>query len=185
MAEDRGNITAGQALSWMGVGLAGYLGYTLLHSLGIIKTPKDKKEEAEEAAAVARFDEYAKYTTDAGFLAIAKQWKLDHNNQPLPTSPAGAGTKLICGNNWQTLSPKIAKGIYDSKGTFDDDEDLLYARFREMETVGGLWAVNRFFQLHKKQDVMDYVREFTSDEERAAITRILDEKPFYTGGTRK
>lgn len=185
MAEERGNIQPGQALGWLGVGVAGFLAYKLLNALGLIKTPGDKKEEAEQAAAVARFDEYAKFTTDAGFMAIAKRYKEEHNGNPVPTTPAGKATKIICGDNWSTLAPAIAKGIYDSKGTFDDDEDLLYAKFRAMETVGALWSVNRFFQLYKKQDVMDYIREFTSDDERAEITRILDTKPFYVGNVRK
>jgi len=180
MADQSNRIAPKEVAGWGLVAVGGYLTFKLLRSLGILETKADKEKEAAEIAATARFDDYQKYSTDQGFLTVAQLYK-DEQKKSLPST---GSTDLLLGKGWNERNRAIALKIYDSKATFNDDEDALYSAFRNLNTVIDMWSVNKFFQVKKQQNVFDYIREFTDDAERVKLSFILDENPYYVGNKR-
>jgi hypothetical protein len=156
--------------------------YKLLKVVGVIPTSEKQeiKEEKREEKKEAKFDDYQFYTTNNGFSSIYKMYMVEKKKQP-----ASPPLVTLFGADYWGRSKEVAKKIYDSKGVFDDDEEFLFSAFRNMLTVGELISVNQAFQSFKKQNVFDYVREFTNQNERNKIATILDLKPYYIGNKRK
>jgi hypothetical protein len=191
MAENKVPFSLRDSLTVIATIAAVVLLYKLLKVVGIIPTSekqeakeeaKEQKEKEREEKLTARFDEYQRYTTADGLYTVAKLYSKE-TGKPVPTKNS---LTVLFGVGVNERTRLIATKIYESKGTFNDDENTLYSAFRDLLTVGELHSVNFWFEnLYKKGNVFNYVRGFTNEKERNKIATILDLKPYYLGNKRK
>ena len=83
------------------------------------------------------------------------------------------------GGNFLTAFKNYAGRIYQSKGIFNDDESRLYSVFQAMPTQLQISYLSSVFTQQYKKDMLDYIKGFTNEEERAKIFDIVKNKPLY------
>lgn len=165
-----------EAAGWLALGVAGILGYEFF-----IKPKKYAKEDAER---LERYKLYKHYTTDSGFTQIAAQWKKDNPDKQIPSVDVLLGPA--------TNEKEIAKAIYAAKGTFGDNEDAVYNALGQINNIGQLWRIQRWWITSKNaggvgetgKNFWDYLSTFlTEDKEKLKVALIMDNRPWYKGGT--
>lgn len=64
---------------------------------------------------------------------------------------------------------ELSKQIYNSKGTFKDDTNMLYDVFSSLQTQYQLSALSFYFSTMYKKDLLNYIKSFTNYEEQNII----------------
>jgi hypothetical protein len=74
----------------------------------------------------------------------------------------------------RAFAEKLAEQIHSADGFFNDDEDAVYAAFRQMKTKNDVsWVADNFQQKYSK-DLYTYVRAFMSDDEISIVHGIVN-----------
>ena len=69
--------------------------------------------------------------------------------------------------------------IYDSKGFFYDDPEILYGVFRKIQTQYQLAIVSSIFTTKYKKDLITYLKSFLNSSELKVVTDIVKNYPKY------
>ena len=80
-------------------------------------------------------------------------------------------------NKWNSWASRI----WNAKGTFNDDEDVIYSVFREGQNQYDIKAFTIFFKLYfenkKHLDLYEYLSTFMNEDELQRIYKIIEQKP--------
>jgi len=87
----------------------------------------------------------------------------------------GVGTLIINAAGAQGYT----KLIYDSKGTFNDDEAKLYGVFRALKTKSQVSYLAMKFQERYSKGLYEYIKNFLNDGELVTLKNILDPLPNF------
>jgi len=128
------------------------LGYLVLKRFGLVKdTGQEKQEERQQ---------FADYFSP---LYIGQLLK--------------SKSKAVVQAFKQAEAEKIARLIYDSKGYFDDDEELYFGTIKRFKYKSQVSQVaGKFFDLYKR-DLATYIRGFLNEEELKKTYNYLNNLP--------
>lgn len=71
-----------------------------------------------------------------------------------------------------------ADKLYNSKGTFNDDENMIYSVYRDAKNLLYLSYVNWMFNHYYKQDLLPFLTDFLSDDEIYHIKQLIEKLPI-------
>ena len=87
----------------------------------------------------------------------------------------GPGTLILTVSAATTLS----RILYNSKGTFNDDEAAVYGVFQQLKTRSQVsFLASVFFNIYKKS-LIGYLSGFLNAEELATVAKITNKLPSY------
>lgn len=184
------NINTGLILN---IGLliaAGLVGRKLLQTFGVLKTAEEQKN-IEQSGAIIAGSELTPTKPDASNPALAFNPKYnnvliaDYNRKNNITTAAGmANTRLkfmpidkTKPTGWGSQLITVAKEIYNSKGLFNDDEQMLFNSFNKLRNQAQVSYIAEIFQKDKR-DLTTFLKSFLNDEEMAKLYRIVSNKPL-------
>jgi hypothetical protein len=86
--------------------------------------------------------------------------------------------------NFQLKFPPVAfldlvHSIYNSKGTFNDNEEATFGVFRQIQTQYQLSLLSSLFYVYYKKDLLEYLKGFLNADEMLIITNIVKNYPQY------
>lgn len=149
-AKEIGKAVIPKVVGWgLGIG-AGYflLLRPVLVATGVIDSPEDKKRDQIESQYATGLDS-----------AFNPQW---YRNV--------SGAVLIT----RAKAEELAEIIYDAMGLFNDDEDAIYAVFRQLKAKTQVsWLADVFFQQYNA-DLYQYLRGRMSDSEMDVVHGIVN-----------
>ena len=118
---------------------------------GLAKTKEEKEQEKEIANAE---------NSDYWKPSYYKDLKAKYKNRVALSNP-------------ETVE-RLAKNFYDAIGTFNDNEDKVYANLRFMKYGTQLSQVSeRFFQMYQK-DLFNYLRSSLNDKEMTTVSKLVN-----------
>lgn len=135
----------------------------------ILAPDPDKKESKEEAAA----DLLAK--TNKSQYAFSQDFWSKMLKQEGYTSAESYLTKIGVSI---TQVQNFAASLYDSKGTFDDDEDNVYSIYRMMKNITVCSIVSFIFNNLYNRDLYTYLSDFLNVKELTRVLEIVNEKNY-------
>jgi hypothetical protein len=162
--------------------------YKLLQKIGLVKTAEEETtqadtEEASQSAATANVNPESEANRNAMLsfnpqyrsalvIAYAKKYGKDKTKSQL-----AAWLKLQ--QMPSDTASIFAKQIYDSKGTFNDNEDTLYNIFRNIKTQYQLSFISGIFSTVYKKDLLEYLKSFLNDVEINKLLTMVKNYPQY------
>lgn len=169
---------------------AGLVGRKLLQTFGVLKTAEEQKN-IEQSGAIITGSELTPTKPDATNPALAFNPKYnniliaDYNKKNNITTAAGmVNTRLkfmpvdkTKPTGWPSQLITVAKEIYNSKGLFNDDEQMLFNSFNKLRNQAQVSYIAEIFQKDKR-DLTTFLKSFLNDEEMAKLYRIVSNKPL-------
>ena len=175
----------------VGLLIAGFLVVRkVLTTFGIVKTAEEKQQEEQSGKLEEGSETQAdKVDTTKPQLSLnpsywktlLKDYKVKvYKNQEIPFTRLNMLLNTLQnGKTWEFNFLNWAGRIYNSKGVFNDDESRLYNVFQAMRSQLQISYLSDVFQKRYKKDMLDYIKGFTNEEERAKLFRIIKSKPLY------
>jgi hypothetical protein len=68
---------------------------------------------------------------------------------------------------------RLSDKLWDAKGWYNDDEDAVYAVFREMNYQTSLSSLADYFLSYKGKDLLTWLKDFLSEDELKNISSII------------
>lgn len=68
---------------------------------------------------------------------------------------------------------RLADKLWDAKGWYNDDEDAVYAVFREMNYQTSLSSLADYFLSYKGKDLLTWLKDFLSEDEMKNLASII------------
>jgi hypothetical protein len=146
-------------IALLGIG-AYFASSSILEALGIKKTRKETKEEKEAEKILEKQE--TKINIWQGAEAVKRA--AGANNLVTLLNYAGAAAK--------------ADNINDSFGTFNDDEDRIYASFRSLNAQTQVASIVDQYKIRHNADLLTTLKSKLSSSEFAELTKIIDAKPI-------
>lgn len=94
-------------------------------------------------------------------------------NAVMRAAPAGKEVKFL---TYASAASK-ADGIEDSFGVFDDDEDRIYAIFRDLNYQTQVASIVDQYRIRHSKDLKNDLQYRLSKDEFNEIVKIIDQKP--------
>tara|TARA_R110000868_G_C10964734_1_gene768992 strand:- start:6406 stop:6993 length:588 start_codon:yes stop_codon:yes gene_type:complete len=169
---------------------AGLVGRKLLQTFGVLKTAEEQKN-IEQSGAIITGSELTPTKPDASNPALAFNPKYntvliaDYNKKNNITTNVGfVATRQkfmpvdkTKPTGWPSQLITVAKEIYNSKGLFNDDEQMLFNSFNKLRNQAQVSYIAEIFQKDKR-DLTTFLKSFLNDEEMAKLYRIVANKPL-------
>lgn len=159
-------------------GLAIFAIIKLLQAVGLFSTASDRQDEADAGRLQ---DMLSKKLTDTEVFNIMVQAQKDCKKKTGKTCPTSTEDPYFFYGLTLTPANAVAKEIYDSKGVFNDDEDVLYGAIRKIPSFADIIRVSKILadKFTGGRDLLSYLEGFTGDEEQGKIYRMLKPLPLY------
>ena len=144
--------------------------------LGVFKTADERKTDEATAEASADSTEVQEKNAFIGFnpnyfSALIKAFFLKFGKKLTDKK------QLKIPNNKSIF--ELSKQIYNSKGTFKDDNNMLYDVFSSLQTQYQLSALAFYFSTMYKKDLLNYIKSFTNtDEQNVIFDKVRNYKQF-------
>jgi len=160
----------------------------ILETLGIIKTAQETANEVKSGSLEqgSTGDTSTVNPANPALSLNPNYWKTLlvylAKKRKVKTVPAEEIKKLLNpgpSGNFVTSMDNWAGRIYQSKGLFNDDESKLYDIFQNMKSQVQVSFLAQSFSQKYKKDMLDYIKGFTNEEERAKIYDIIKNKALY------
>lgn len=169
---------------------AGLVGRKLLQTFGVLKTAEEQKN-IEQSGAIVTGSELTPTKPDASNPALAFNPKYnnvliaDYNKKNNITTAAGMAAtrqKFMPVDkskpaSWGSQLFAIKTEIYNSKGLFNDDEQMLFNAFNKLRNQAQVSYISELFAKDKR-DLTTFLKSFLNDEEMAKLYRIVANKPL-------
>lgn len=183
-------INTGMLLN-IGLVIGGLLiGRKVLQSIGILKTAEEQKN-IEQTGAIIAGSELTPTKTDITNPALAFNPKYnnviiaEYNRKNNITTAAGmAGTRekfmpvdKSKPKSWGSQLFAIRTEILNSKGLFNDDEEMVFNAFNKLRNQAQVSYIAELFQKDKR-DLSTFLKSFLNNEEMAKLYRIVANKPL-------
>ena len=160
----------------------------LLETLGIIQTAQERANEIKSGNLEqgSTGDTSTVNPSNPALALNPNYWKTIlvylAKKRKIKTVPAQEIGKLLNPGpsaNFLTSFENWAGRVYSSKGFFNDDESRLYDIFQNMKSQIQVSYLSLTFSQKYKKDMLDYIKGFTNEEERAKIYDIIRNKALY------
>lgn len=183
-------INTGMLLN-IGLVIGGILiGRKVLQSIGILKTAEEQKN-IEQTGAIITGSELTPTKTDPSNPALAFNPKYnnviiaEYNKKNNITSAAGfmsTREKFMPVDkskpkSWGSQLYAIRTEILNSKGLFNDDEEMVFNAFNKLRNQAQVSYIAELFQKDKR-DLTTFLKSFLNEEEMAKLYRIVSNKPL-------
>jgi len=166
------------------------IGRKVLQSFGVLKTAEETKN-IEQSGAIVTGSELTPTKTDASNPALAFNPKYnnviiaEYNKKNNITSAAGfmaTREKFMPidktkPKSWGSQLYAIRTEILNSKGLFNDDEEMIFNAFNKLRNQAQVSYIAELFQKDKR-DLTTFLKSFLNDEEMAKLYRIVANKPL-------
>lgn len=183
-------INTGMLLN-IGLVIGGLLiGRKVLQSIGILKTAEEQKN-IEQTGAIIAGSELTPTKTDITNPALAFNPKYNNviiaeynrkNNITTAAGMAATRQKFMPVDkskpaSWGSQLFAIRTEILNSKGLFNDDEEMVFNAFNKLRNQAQVSYVAELFQKDKR-DLSTFLKSFLNNEEMAKLYRIVANKPL-------
>jgi hypothetical protein len=183
-------INTGMLLN-IGLVIGGLLiGRKVLQSIGVLKTAEEQKN-IEQTGAIVTGSELTPTKTDPSNPALAFNPK--YNNVIIAEYNKKNNIKTASGfiktrekfmpvdkskpKEWGSQLYAIRTEILNSKGFFNDDEQMINNAFNKLRNQAQVSYVAELFAKDKR-DLSTFLKSFLNDEEMAKLYRIVANKPL-------
>jgi hypothetical protein len=183
-------INTGMLLN-IGLVIGGLLiGRKVLQSIGVLKTAEEQKN-IEQTGAIITGSELTPTKTDPSNPALAFNPK--YNNVIIAEYNKKNNIKTTAGfiktrekfmpvdkskpKEWGSQLYAIRTEILNSKGFFNDDEQMINNAFNKLRNQAQVSYVAELFAKDKR-DLSTFLKSFLNDEEMAKLYRIVANKPL-------
>ena len=183
-------INTGMLLN-IGLVIGGLLiGRKVLQSIGVLKTAEEQKN-IEQTGAIVTGSELTPTKTDPSNPALAFNPK--YNNVIIAEYNKKNNIKTASGfiktrekfmpvdksmpKSWGSQLYAIRTEILNSKGFFNDDEQMINNAFNKLRNQAQVSYVAELFAKDKR-DLSTFLKSFLNDEEMAKLYRIVANKPL-------
>ena len=68
---------------------------------------------------------------------------------------------------------RLVQELWDARGWYNDDEDAIYAVFRQMNYQTSLSSLSEAFLKEKNRDLLTWLKDFLSEDELKNISSII------------
>jgi hypothetical protein len=155
--------------------------YKLADFLGLIKSKEQKEAEANENKLVTGASaDINKVDLNNGSLALSPNYYYTIYKK-IQSDYKKAGKSAPKASSF--LGPykyaELATNVWDSKGTFNDQEDKLYGVFTQLQSQLQISFLSNLFYKIYKRDLLNFILNFTNTEERAQLYTIIKNKKLY------
>jgi hypothetical protein len=162
----------------VGVTALVYTGYKLMQKVGIIQT-KEERDNANLLDDAASTSTEVKEKSIIAFspsyrTSIVKAYTVKYGNKG---NTAFDTKKQLKFNDKEVIG--IIKRLYDSEGTFNDDEDSLMSVFNDIQTQYQLSYISGIFKSVYNKDLLTYLNGFLNAKELSYIYAIVKNYPLY------
>lgn len=183
-------INTGMLLN-IGLVIGGILiGRKVLQSIGILKTAEEQKN-IEQTGAIVTGSELTPTKTDVTNPALAFNPKYNNviiaeynkkNNIKTAAGMAATREKFMAVDkskpkSWGSQLYAIRTEILNSKGVFNDDEEMIFNAFNKLRNQAQVSYIAELFQKDKR-DLSTFLKSFLNTEEMAKLYRIVANKPL-------
>lgn len=183
-------INTGMLLN-IGLVIGGLLiGRKVLQSIGILKTAEEQKN-IEQTGAIIAGSELTPTKTDITNPALAFNPKYNNviiaeynrkNNITTAAGMAATRQKFMPVDkskpaSWGSQLFAIRTEILNSKGLFNDDEEMVFNAFNKLRNQAQVSYIAELFQKDKR-DLSTFLKSFLNNEEMAKLYRIVANKPL-------
>lgn len=183
-------INTGMLLN-IGLVIGGLLiGRKVLQSIGVLKTAEEQKN-IEQSGAIVIGSELTPTKTDPTNPALAFNPKYNNviiaeynrkNNIKTAVGMAATREKFMSVDkskpkSWGSQLFAIRTEILNSKGVFNDDEEMVYNAFNKLRNQAQVSYIAELFQKDKR-DLSTFLKSFLNNEEMAKLYRIVANKPL-------
>jgi len=183
-------INTGMLLN-IGLVIGGLLiGRKVLQSIGILKTAEEQKN-IEQTGAIIAGSELTPTKTDITNPALAFNPKYNNviiaeynrkNNITTAAGMAATRQKFMPVDkskpaSWGSQLFAIRTEILNSKGLFNDDEEMVFNAFNKLRNQAQVSYIAELFQKDKR-DLSTFLNSFLNNEEMAKLYRIVANKPL-------
>ena len=166
------------------------IGRKVLQSIGILKTAEEQKN-IEQTGAIIAGSELTPTKTDITNPALAFNPKYNNviiaeynrkNNITTAAGMAATRQKFMPVDkskpaSWGSQLFAIRTEILNSKGLFNDDEEMVFNAFNKLRNQAQVSYIAELFQKDKR-DLSTFLKSFLNNEEMAKLYRIVANKPL-------